>query len=128
MARIAQPREVAELKGQNKVHPERYRGKVPKSDSPLGNAPDRMTDEAKAIWFELESYAIPGVLTCADRYFMEFASNLIAEYREDVKGFAVGKYNHMYSALARLGMSPADRQKLAIDKPAEDNPYMNLDA
>lgn len=128
MARIAQPREKAELKGQHKRNPQRYKSTPPKSASPLGNAPDHMNEEAKAIWFELETFSIPGVLTQADRYFMEFACNLIQEYRKCPEEFTTSRFTPMYSALARLGMSPADRQKLAVEKPKDENPFANLDA
>lgn len=127
MAKHAQPREVAKLKGADKVHPERYRKKVPKSDSPVGSAPEGMSESARACWFELESYAIPGTLTWAERPMLEMAANLFAEYRAAPTEFAIGKYNPLIGMLARFGLSPADRQKLSIDSPKEDDPYDNLE-
>ena len=114
MARNPQPREVAELKGATKQNPQRYRNEVPKSDLPLGVAPEHMTDEARSAWFEIESYAIPGVLTAADRIYMEMIANLLADYREDPSNFPCNKIGQMVSILARFGMSPADRQKLNV--------------
>lgn len=127
MARHAQPREVAELKGAHKKDPQRYRGETPKANLPLGEAPDHMNGKAQSCWFELSTYALPGVLTGADRVMLEMASNLLAEYRVDPTEFSVGKYTHLIGLLARFGMSPADRQKLSVDKPKEDNPYENLE-
>lgn len=128
MARIQQPREKAELRGSDKRNPQRYKGEVPKSTSPLGSAPDHMSEDAKAVWFELEALSIPGVLTAADRWFVEFACNLMAEYRRNPDEFKTNRFAPMYTALAKLGFSPADRQKLAVDKPPQTNPYANLDA
>lgn len=123
MARHRQPREVAEVKGALRNHPERYRKQPPVVDQPLGTAPAHMTDEAKACWFELESLAPVGVLKGADRVALETLANLLAEYRKNPPEFQVGKYTHMIGMLARLGMTPADRQKLGTEEPKEENPF-----
>ena len=81
MARHAQPRELAELKGAIRKDPQRYRNDVPKSDLPVGDPPEDMSDAAKACWFEISAKAIPGVLTYADSNMVELASDLLAEYR-----------------------------------------------
>lgn len=123
MARHSQPRELAELKGSTRKHPERYRKQPPAVSQPLGTAPDHLSDAAKACWFELEALAPVGVLKGADRVALETLANLLAEYRKDPPGFAVGKYTPMIGMLARLGMTPADRQKLGTEKPKEENPF-----
>lgn len=127
MARHAQPREAAELKGALKKDPQRYRGKTVKSEQPLGIAPDHLTKAQKAAWFELESHALPGVLTGADRFMLEAAAILLVKFRRDMGNFPAAKLNAYIGILARLGLSPADRQKFtAPDKPSE-NPYLNLE-
>jgi hypothetical protein len=123
MARHPQAREVAELKGATKVHPERYRKQPPVVEHELGQPPERMTAEGRAAWFELSTYAPKAVLKGADRATLELLSNLWAEYIADPKEFAVGKYTHLIGCLARLGMTPADRQKLGVEKPPEGNPF-----
>lgn len=123
MARHAQPRQVAELKGADKKNPQRYRLEPPKTALPLGTAPEHMTDAAKAVWFELETYAPNGVLAGADRLMLETAAVLVAEFRANTAEFPAAKMGHMIGILARLGMSPADRQKLGTEKQAEDNPF-----
>ena len=123
MARHAQPREVAAAKGATRKHPERYRKEPPASDYKLGDAPDHMTEAAKAVWFELQTYAPAGVLTGADRLILEILSNLLAEYREDPREFAVGKYVHMRGGLASIGMTVADRQKLGTEKAKQGNEF-----
>ena len=120
MSRHAQPRELAELKGATRKHPERYRKQPPVVEQPIGTAPPHLTDEAKACWFELESLAPTGVLRGADRVALETLSNLLAEYRKNPPEFAVGKYTHLIGMLARLGMTPADRQKLGTEKPGDE--------
>jgi phage terminase small subunit len=123
MARHAQPREVAALKGADRKNPQRYRNEPPKADFDLGQPPAHLSPEAVAVWHELAVYAPRGVLQGPDRAMLELAANLFAEYRKDPAEFAVGKYTHLIGILARLGMSPADRQKLGAAKPPEENPF-----
>src|SRR5688500_18206491 len=123
MARHPQAREIADLKGATRKHPEHYRKEPPKADLELGNAPEHLSKEAKACRFEISTYAPKGVLTGSERIPLEALSNLLAEYREDPKEFPVGKYTHLIGLLARFGMTPADRQKLGTEKPQESNPF-----
>jgi phage terminase small subunit len=123
MGRHAQPRELAELKGATRHDPQRYRTDPPKSGLPIGNAPDHLSSDAQSVWFELETYALNGVLTGADRLMLETLSVLVAQFRADPEGFSAAKMGHMIGCLARLGMSPADRQKLGVAKQAEANPF-----
>jgi hypothetical protein len=137
MARHAQPREIAELKGADRKNPQRYRGEVPKSGLPIGNAPDHLSDGAKKCWFELETYASPGVLTGSDRIALELASVLLAKQRrwiEPPEGIAVeeiwkfmafsnGELNALVGLLARLGMTPSDRQKFGIGDKDKENSF-----
>lgn len=128
MARHAQPRELAELKGAAKHDPQRYRNEVPKSDVPLGNAPDDMSDGEKAAWFEISCRAIPGVLTHADGFMVELAASLLAEYRENRREMVTSRIQLLVGVLARLGLSPSDRTKLGMESPKEENHFDNLDA
>ena len=119
----AQPRELAELKGATKHDPQRYRKTPPKSEFAIGNPPAHLCSDAKAAWFELQNYAIPGVLTAAERPLLEIASNLVAEYRMDILSFPTNRLSALIGCLARLGMSPADRQRLGVEKPPEKNEF-----
>ena len=123
MARHKQPEALAKLKGADKKDPQRYRKEVPKDSSPIGDAPEHMDAFAKEVWAELSSRALKGVLTGADRFIMEITTTLLAEYRIDPSEFAVGKYTHLIGCLARLGLTPSDRQKLGIDKQEEGNEF-----
>ena len=130
MPRIAQPREVAELKGAHKRNPQRYRGEVVKHDMPVGDAPDHLSEGEKRCWFEIQSLSLPGVLTGADRIMLELAVELLAKKRgwiEGADGLSGVERSSLVNILARLGMSPADRQKFTTDAPDTDNPFANLE-
>lgn len=123
MARHAQPREVAELKGAHKVHPERYRKEPPAVEHDLGNAPAHLAEDAKAVWFEIATYAPINVLKGADRMLLEVTANAFALYRRNPDEFPANRLGHLIGCLARLGMSPADRQKLGVEKPKEADDF-----
>lgn len=112
-----QPREVAELSGAVKNNPQRYNKEPVVNKTPLVNIPSHLTDAAKETWFELKSLAIPGVLTKSETVVLELGANLLAEYRMDPYRFPANKLSQLVGILGRLGMTPADRQKLG--KPAE---------
>lgn len=123
MARHSQPVELALLKGADRAHPERYKKEVPKLDMALGDAPAHLAEDVKAIWFEMAAYCLPGVMTAADRLLFEVTCTLFAEYRRDPDKFTVGKYGPLIGNLARFGLSPADRQRLGMEKAKEANPF-----
>jgi hypothetical protein len=106
VARHRQPISIAELKGDVRHNPQRYRRIVPKSGAPIGSPPGYMGGQARAVWFELAGYCQPGVLTSADRLILEIASNLIAQCRRDPQAFPVAKFRHLTGCLSRLGLSP----------------------
>ena len=118
--------EMAALKGADRVNPGRFRDrkKAPKSELPLGNAPDDFDAGQQKAWFELSSYAIPGTLTGADRVALETASVLLAEFRSNRAAFPAAKYGRLFQYLSAFGMTPVDRQKLGAAKDdGEANPF-----
>lgn len=123
MARHKQPIEVAKLKGAVKKNPQRYRKVIPKSENPLGGVPDHLNIPAKTVWKELVGYAIPGTITQSDRIIFETAAVLIAEFRSDPKKMPTARITAMIGCVARLGLSPTDRNKLGFDTKKEDNPF-----
>jgi hypothetical protein len=123
MARHRQPRELAELKGATRHDPQRYRKEVPAVEQPLGEAPAHLGAKVQATWFELAGLAPTGVLKGSDRVMLEMASVLLVAFRADPDEFPASKMTHLIGILARLGMSPADRQKLGTEKPPEGNPF-----
>ena len=128
MAQHQQPRELAELKGADKKNPQRYTTTIPKSALPLGDPPVYMDEAGQACWFEISTLCIPGTMTGSDRFMLEIASNLLAEYRESPREFKAMKYTHLVGVLARFGLSPSDRNKLGVDKPdPKANTFAQLD-
>lgn len=126
MPRHIQPREVAELKGADRKNPQRYTLEPAKSSLPLGAIPEHLTEEAKAVWFELETYAAAGVLTGADRIVLATLSELVAEHRADPRKMPANRIGQMVGLLGRLGMSPADRQKLGKPKEKGRDPFSDF--
>ncbi|MCI2243269.1 hypothetical protein L3067_01420 [Xanthomonas sp. PPL568] len=114
---------MAQFKGADKQNPQRYKRQPPKSKSPLGRAPAHLPEDVAEVWKELERCALPGVLTGSDRFVMEVAASLLAEFRANRAEFKAAKYSHLIGCLARLGLTPADRQKLGTEKPPEENPF-----
>jgi hypothetical protein len=127
MGRHAQPREVAELKGATRHNPQRYRGTPAKNEYPVGDAPEHLPEDARAVWFELSALSLPGVLTGADRLLMEIVSNLVAEYRRDPDNFKVGKHSVLKGHMATMGITPSARQQFTTPDDQHDNPYANLE-
>jgi hypothetical protein len=127
MPRNTTPVEIAKIKGMQSLHPERYLDSIPKSDLPLGLPPKRLTDEAQECWWEISFYAIPGIMTGADRLLLETLSNHLAEYRKDPNKYPVNKVQQMITTLGRFGMSPSDRTKLGQPLKPKDNPFAKLD-
>jgi hypothetical protein len=123
MGRHKQPLELAILKGADRNHPERYRNDVPKSGYALGEPPEYMSEAAQAAWSELEACSLPGVLTGSDCFMVEISASLLAQYRGDPGAFLASKYSVLIGCLARLGLSPADRQKFGVSEPKPDNPF-----
>jgi phage terminase small subunit len=123
MARHRQPEELAALKGAKRHDPQRYKKKPAKSELPLGAVPTHLHRSAKKVWAELKTYALKGVLTGSDRIVLETTAVLVAEFRDDPKAMPAAKMGHMIGCLARLGLTPADRQKFGTNPPPEDNPF-----
>lgn len=123
MARHKQPRELAELKGATKKDPQRYKKEAPTTGKALGKPPAHLPEDVVTVWKELEKCSLPGVLTSADRFVLEVAASLLAEFRANRADFKAAKYSHLIGCLARLGLTPADRQKLGTEKTREGNPF-----
>ena len=123
MARHRQPSAIAELKGATRKHPERYRDRAPESGLPLGNAPGHMSTGARTCWSELSAMAPKGVLTGSDRIALEVVSNLLAQFRQAPTMFPAVRFRHLVGGLARLVITPADRQRIGVAKPHGDETF-----
>ena len=122
MARHKQPDVVAKFKGADKKTPALPAG-AGKGRGEVGEAPIHLQGPARLAWKELCAQSIKGVLTGSDRIILEVTANLLAEYRANPTEFAVGKYTHLIGNLARLGLTPSDRQKFGLEKPKEKDEF-----
>jgi phage terminase small subunit len=117
MARPRKPTAVLELTGAFKKDPQRRRENEPKPSGPLGEEPLHFDEELKAIWRELVVMVPAGVLTISDRWLVELACRTMQQVR---KGTALAaERNLLLSCLSRMGLTPADRSKIAVPKEKE---------
>jgi phage terminase small subunit len=115
MARPRTPTAVLELRGSFKTHPSRKRPDEPRPTGKLGDPPPHLGEAALAAWHEIVGMAPPGVLTSADRWAVEIAAGLMAQFRAgDLLPAGVG---HLRGILGRMGLTPADRAGLNIPQP-----------
>lgn len=126
MARTPQPTAIHELKGSFDKNPQRRRKGEPKPKSGIGPAPSHLGEYEQRVWDELVGIALPGVLGDVDRWAVEMAVRLMAEMRASPETFTAGKYGHLISCLSRMGMTPSDRTKLAVQGKSDDEGWDDL--
>lgn len=115
MSRPRTPTTVLDMRGAFKANPARKRPDEPRPTGELGDPPAHLDGATLAAWNELVAMAPPGVLTNADRWAVEIAAGLMAEYRKgEMLPAGVG---HLRSILGRMGLTPADRAALSIPQP-----------
>ena len=129
MPRTKTPLAIANLKGQTKKNPQRYRDRAnaPQPQNGVGEPPQWLTNEVASAWVEISSSLPLGVLTIADRVAVEVASTLIAEFRASPKDFTAARLAQLRGLLGSLGLTPADRIKLAVPETLnQDDPWLAL--
>ena len=129
MPRPKTPLAIADLKGQTRKNPQRYRDRAnaPQPQHGVGEPPQWLTNEAASAWVEISSSLPLGVLTIADRVAVEVASTLIAEFRASPKDFTAARLAQLRGLLGSLGLTPADRIKLAVPETLnQDDPWLAL--
>lgn len=116
MGRPALPTNVHKLKGTEKKHPDRMRkrGNEPKPKAPLGQPPRNLPANVKKCWRELIRLAPPGVFGDSDRWAVEIAATLMAEFRAANMLMPSARIARLDSLLARFGMTPSDRTKVQV--------------
>ena len=90
---------------------------APTSTVPLGDPPAHLSHEEQDIWIEVSEQLLPGVGKESDRIAFEALVILIGRMR-----FGLLKATElvaMVSLCARFGMTPADRSKISVEKPAK---------
>lgn len=112
MPRPRTPSAQLELTGRLAHDPKRYASRSePDVSGPIGDAPEHFNEAQVAIWDELVSIAIPDVLANADRFLLELVVRLMDRLRN---GTATdSNLTTLRQTLAQLGMTPADRSRVA---------------
>jgi len=86
--------------------------------------PKYFTAKQKAVWAEIVGVLPANVLQATDRMAVELAARLIAHFRAqpDVE-VTSSQVAQIRTALAVLGMTPADRSRVSAKKETPANPF-----
>lgn len=121
MGRNRKPTHELEQSGAFEKDPQRRRDREnePVPAGPLGDPPEYLSPAAQSVWHELAGQVPQGVLTIADRFLVEIVSRQMARLRagEDLKAAEI---NQIISCLSRMGLTPADRSRVAVPKPPDE--------
>jgi len=89
--------------------------------------PKYFTARQKAVWTEIVTALPASVLQATDRIAVELAARLVANFRAqpdaDVTSAQVAQIR---TALAVLGMTPADRSRVSAAKETPANPFLEM--
>ncbi len=108
------PTAILDAKGSYLRHPDRKREAEPTTDAPLGNPPERLSAEHKALWHELAAEVLPGVAKQSDRTAFELLVKMTKRMRDDeLKNTA--EMTQLISLLGRFALTPADRARVLVN-------------
>ena len=120
MGRPRKPTAVLELTGAFQKDPQRRRDHEPKPQGPIGDPPADFDDVLMVLWRELLGMVPAGVLAVADRWLLELTCRTMRQVKQ---GYALAaEKNLLLSCLSRMGLTPADRSRIAVpqEKPEID--------
>jgi len=81
----------------------------------------------KAVWNEIVGVLPATVLQATDRMAVELAARLIAQFRKQPDDEVISaQVAQIRTALAVLGMTPADRSRVSAKKEVQVNPFAAL--
>ena len=126
MARPFTPKNILRIRGSDKNHPGRMkkRENEPENIKPLRDPPAHLSKLTKAVYSEIVELSIPGVLGEADTLAVEQAASLLVKCRGfDDDPPTAAERRLLFSYLGQMGMLPADRAKLSIEKPKAPNRF-----
>jgi len=115
MSRPRIPTVMLDSRGSFIANPSRERARVgePVSDRPLGDPPERLDAEAKAVWSEIAEQLPSGVACVSDRQMFEVLVLLVVKLR--AAKIRIMELNALISLCGRFGMTPSDRSKVAVN-------------
>jgi len=112
------------LQGSEQKNPGRMklRANEPQPPEAIGSWVDHAGETPAQAWDFLVSCAAPGVFTNMDRPSLMIASELMSRFWSgQIDGSSLGR---LHALMASFGMTPADRSKIIVLKPAKpDNPF-----
>jgi hypothetical protein len=112
------PTAILDAKGAFIVNPQRSRPSEPKSDRPLGSPPKYLSKEEKLVWKEVAKRLLPGVALESDRDAFEMMVRMTSAMRSG-HPLTAAERTTLISLWSRFAMTPADRSRVAVEKPAE---------
>jgi hypothetical protein len=117
MARPRMPLDQARAKGAHLKDPQRFRDRKAPKVGPLGDPPERLTEDEAEAWLTLAE-EIPW-LGSADRLLVETAARLAVLMRTEFKAAYATELRQMLSA---MGATPAARSKVTAPDEEDDDP------
>jgi phage terminase small subunit len=118
MGRNRTPSAVLDAKGANIKNPQRRRIAEPKGGRPLGSPPKHLDEKHKAVWKEISSRMLPGVVFRSDRDAFELLVRLTVKLRDGDLDKAA-QMTTLISLWSRFAMTPSDRSKVVAEQPKE---------
>jgi hypothetical protein len=120
------PSNVLEARGAFAHNPDRTREDFQSGDFDK-TAPKYFTKPQRAVWDEMVALLPETVLQATDRMAVELASRLVARFRSlDDADVTMAQVAQIRTALASLGMTPADRSRVSSKKAPTVNPFLAL--
>lgn len=90
-------------------------------------APEYFNGAQVEAWDEIVRLLPTSVLQATDRLAVELTARLIARFRsQDDADVSMAQVAQIRTALASLGMTPADRSRVTAIKPVAVNPFLSL--
>lgn len=86
--------------------------------------PDYFSDAQRAVWHEIVAALPPSALQATDRMAVELAARQVAYFRATPDpDVTAAQLAQIRTALAVLGMTPADRSRVSAKKPPKVNAF-----
>jgi phage terminase small subunit len=119
MPQPRKPTAILDAEGAFIRHPERSRESEPETSDkkPLGDAPAYLSEFQKEVWAQLSAQMLPGVCFESDRTSFELLVRLVCKMRTDTINRS--EVSSLIALTGRFAMNPADRSKVAVEKPKE---------
>jgi hypothetical protein len=118
MPRPRKPPQLLVVEGTLRPGRHAERAHEPTIDVPLGGPPSDWKPSGKALWWEIANAIPAGVATKADRLIVEIVCRLTVVMREEPAKFTSSMAAQLRCCLASLGMTPADRSRVSVVRPA----------